>query len=222
MINEASFKNADLWVFLAGSRKWPDQKKKKNLNTWIEIYQRNISESNQNTSRRCFHLPPKKKESCRSHVNLPLCTTDTRFYWSRTVISHNRTFISESNQHGHLFSFTTAAQAVLFKAVVMGSCKFSPTSPLKRKAYLPALMMSPLLSSHPSWQWQDKGSLPGEPFWKAQPFFLDSVPIMMDTQRTTSHKASQWPGTRCFYVGARVSLLLIASWSTMWSCQMKK
>lgn len=115
-------------------------------------------------------------------------TPDTRFYWNRTVISHNRTFISESKQRGHLFSFTRAAQPVLFQVVVMGYCKFSPTSPLKRRAYLPALMMSPLLSSHPSRQWQDKGSLPGEPFWKAQPFSLDSVPIMMDTQRTASHK----------------------------------
>lgn len=74
----------------------------------------------------------------------------------------------------------------------------------------------------PPKQWQDKGLLPGEPFWKAQPFFLDSVPIMTDTQRTTSHKASQWTGTHCLYVRARVSLLLITSWNTLWSCRMKK
>lgn len=138
-----------------------------------------------------------------------------------TVISHNRTFILESKQRGHLFSFTRAAQAVLFEVghgpinrctpVVMGYCKFSPASTLKRKAYLPALMMSPLLSSHPFQQWQDKGLLPGERFSKAQPFFLDSVPIMMDTQRTTSHKASQWTGTHCLYVSSHVALPLITS-----------
>lgn len=108
------------------------------------------------------------------------------------------------------------------KPVVMGYCKFSPASTLKRKAYLPALMMSPLLSGHPSQQWQDKGLLPGELFRKAQPFFFDSVPIMTDTQRTTSHKASQWTDTHCLYVGACVSLLLITPWNTLWSCQMEK
>lgn len=156
----------------------------------------------------------------------------TRFCWKRTGILHNKTFISETKHRGHLFSFRRAAQAGLFEVshgpihwcmpVVMGYCKFSPASTLKRTAYLPALMMSPLLPSHPSQQWQDKGLLPGEPFWKAQPLFLDSVPIMTDTQRTTSHKASQWTGTHCLYVRARVSLLLITSWNTLWSCQMKK
>lgn len=55
-------------------------------------------------------------------------------------------FLSEGKQHRHLFSLTRAVQAVLFKTgqgpingctpVVMGYCKFSPSSTLKRKAYL--------------------------------------------------------------------------------------
>lgn len=147
-------------------------------------------------------------------------------------MTHNGTFISERKPLEHLFSFTRTAQAVLFKVghgpingctpVVMGHCRFSPSSSLKRKAYLPALVMSPLLTSPPSRQWQDKSLLPGEPFWKAQPFLLDSVVIMTDTQRTTSHKGSQWPGARCLYVRARVSLALITSWNTLWSCPRKK
>lgn len=174
-----------------------------------------------------IHKSEKKRKAAAltwASVHVP-----TKFCWKRTVIPHNTTIIPESKQRGHLFSFTRAARAVLFEVrqsictpVVIGYCKFSQASTLKRKAYLPALMMSPLLSRHPSQQWQDKGLLPGEPFWKAQPFFLDSVPIMTDTQRTTSHKVSQWTGTHCLYVRARVWLLLITSWNTLWSPRIKE
>lgn len=56
--------------------------------------------------------------------------------WKKTIISHKRSFLSESKQRGHLFSFTGAAQAVPFEVgrgpinrcapVVMGYCKFTP------------------------------------------------------------------------------------------------
>lgn len=67
----------------------------------------------------------------------------------------------------------------------------SPHLLFEKESLSPALMMSPLLSGRPSRYWQDKASVPGGLFPAAPACFTDSLPTMMDTQRTTSHRATQ-------------------------------